>query len=69
MSTKPWSSTATQGPRRQRIGTRSFEGQAREVTLKCRNGLYTFGAGLPDEEVGYLYLIVQRAFAGMGGTD
>ncbi len=43
--------------------------KSRGVTLKCRSGLYTFGAGLPDEEVGYLYLAIKRALAGARGTD
>lgn len=31
------------------------------VTVKTRRGLYSFGAGLPDDEVHYLYAVVKRA--------
>jgi hypothetical protein len=34
-----------------------------------QSGLYTFGAGLPDEEVGYLYSFIKRALAVARGID
>jgi len=34
--------------------------KAQVVTVKSRRALYTFGAGLPDDEVHYLYAIVKR---------
>jgi hypothetical protein len=36
------------------------------ITVKCTSGLFTFGAGLPDEEVRYLHSIVKRALGGRG---
>jgi hypothetical protein len=43
--------------------------KSRGVTLKCRSGLVTFGAGLPDEEVSYLYGLIKRALAGARDGD
>ncbi|RPI09498.1 MAG: hypothetical protein EHM71_05875 [Zetaproteobacteria bacterium] len=40
--------------------------KSKGIIVKCRSGLVTFGAGLPDDEVRYLYAIVGRA---LGGTD
>ena len=40
--------------------------KSKGIIVKCRNGLVTFGAGLPDEEIRYLYAVVLRA---LGGTD
>ena len=36
------------------------------ITVKCRKGLFTFGAGLPDDEVRYLHALVVRA---LGDSD
>jgi hypothetical protein len=38
--------------------------RAKGVTIKHRQGLYTIGAGLPDDEVKYLYSAIRRALAG-----
>jgi hypothetical protein len=38
--------------------------KSKGVTLKHRGGLYTFAAGLPDDEVKYLYSVIRRALAG-----
>jgi len=37
--------------------------KSKGITIKHRRGLYTFGAGLPDEEIKYLYSLVRRALA------
>jgi len=43
--------------------------QGKGVTLKTRSGLTTFGRGLGDAEVRYLYSIVRRALSGrVGGS-
>jgi hypothetical protein len=34
------------------------------VMVKANSGVYTFGRGLPDEEVRYLYAVVRRVLAG-----
>jgi len=34
--------------------------KSKGIVVKCRSGLVTFGAGLPDEEVYYLFTIVKR---------
>lgn len=39
-------------------------GKSKGVTLKHRGGLYTFAAGLPDDEVRYLYSLIRQALAG-----
>ena len=41
--------------------------KSRGIVIKSRNRLITFGAGLPDEEVRYLYAIVARALGGPEG--
>ena len=38
--------------------------KSKGVTIKHQRGLYTFGAGLPDDEVIYLYGLVCQALAG-----
>lgn len=38
--------------------------RSKGVTVKHRGGLLTFGAGLPADEVKYLYAVVKRALAG-----
>jgi hypothetical protein len=40
--------------------------KSKGIVVKCRNGLVTLGAGLPDEEIRYLYALVARA---LGSTD
>lgn len=35
--------------------------RSKGITIKHRRGLYTFGAGLPDEEVKYLYSLIRRS--------
>lgn len=37
--------------------------KSKGITVKSKKGIFTFGAGLPDEEVIYLYGIVTRALA------
>ncbi|PKN70001.1 MAG: hypothetical protein CVU43_18295 [Chloroflexi bacterium HGW-Chloroflexi-5] len=39
-------------------------GQSKGVAVKHRGGIYTFGAGLPDDEIKYLYSLILRAIAG-----
>lgn len=34
------------------------------ITVKHKSGLYTFGAGLPDDEIRYLYSLIRRSLAG-----
>jgi hypothetical protein len=41
--------------------------KSKGIIVKCRNGLVAFGAGLPDEEIRYLYAVVLRALAGTDG--
>lgn len=41
--------------------------KSRGIAIKSRNRLIAFGAGLPDEEVRYLYAIVARALGGPEG--
>ena len=41
--------------------------KSKGIIVKCRNGLVVFGAGLPDEEIRYLYAVVGRALAGTDG--
>jgi hypothetical protein len=36
---------------------------AKGITIKARTGLFTFGAGLPDDEVRYLHFVVTDALA------
>ena len=38
--------------------------QSKGITVKGKGGLVTFGVGLTDEEVRYLYSIIKRALAG-----
>jgi hypothetical protein len=40
--------------------------KSKGIIVKCRNGLVPLGAGLPDEEIRYLYALVARA---LGGTE
>jgi hypothetical protein len=40
--------------------------KSKGVQVKCRQGIVAFGAGLPDDEVKYLYAVVERAIAGKG---
>jgi hypothetical protein len=35
--------------------------QRKGITVKTRSGLTTFGQGLEDEEIRYLYSVVRRA--------
>jgi hypothetical protein len=37
------------------------------VTIKTRQGLTTFGQGLPDQEIRYLHSVVRRALVGGRG--
>jgi hypothetical protein len=41
--------------------------ESKGIIVKCRNGLVTFGAGLPDEEIRYVYTVVLRALGAQGG--
>ncbi len=41
--------------------------KAKGIIVKGRNGLITFGAGLPDDEIRYLYAVVSRALGGPDG--
>jgi len=41
--------------------------KSKGIIVKCRTGLVVFGAGLPDEEIRYLYAVVGRALAGTDG--
>jgi hypothetical protein len=34
------------------------------IIIKHQRGLYTFGAGLPDDEIRYLYSLIRRSLAG-----
>ncbi len=38
--------------------------KSKGITVKSRQGLFTFGAGLPDDEVAYLYGMVERMLGG-----
>jgi len=38
------------------------------ITLKTRSGLFTVGAGLPDEEIRYLYALIRQGLAGEEGA-
>jgi hypothetical protein len=50
------------GPRTERILTvLSRFARGRGVTLKTKEGLTSFGQGLSDEEIAYLYSVVKRA--------
>ena len=40
--------------------------RAKGVILKTRKGLHSFGLGLPDDEIKYLYGVVKDALAAMG---
>jgi hypothetical protein len=40
--------------------------KSKGIIVKCRSGLVSFGAGLSDEEIRYLYAIVVRT---LGGPD
>ena len=52
----------TTGPRFERIMTRLARfAQSKGITVKTRSGLTTFGQGLEDEEIRYLYSVVRRA--------
>jgi len=37
--------------------------KSKGVLVKCKKGIVAFGAGLPDDEVRYLYTLVKRALA------
>ena len=37
------------------------------ITVKSRKGLFTFGAGLPDDEIRYLHALVVRALGDPDG--
>ncbi len=41
--------------------------KAKGIIVKGRSGLVTFGAGLPDDEIRYLYAVVSRALDGPDG--
>jgi hypothetical protein len=41
--------------------------KSKGVIVKCRSGLATFGAGLPDDEVRYRYAVVGRALGSRDG--
>lgn len=47
-------------------GLRSLA-RSKGIIVKCRTGLVTFGAGLPDDEVRYLYAVVLRALGEPAG--
>jgi len=41
--------------------------KSKGIIVKSRNGLVTVGAGLPDEEIRYLYAVVLRVLGGPAG--
>jgi hypothetical protein len=55
-------SAVTVGPRTERIlNALSSLAKGRGLTVKTRTGLTTFGQGLADDEIQYLYSVVRRA--------
>jgi hypothetical protein len=53
-----------QGPRSPLVERLRFFARAKGVTVKSTSGLYTFGAGLPDEEIRYIQAVLRKALAG-----
>jgi hypothetical protein len=49
------------------LGGLRWLANSKGIIVKCRNGLVTFGAGLPDEEIRYLYAVVLRVLGGPAG--
>ena len=41
--------------------------KSKGIIVKCRNGLVTFGAGLPDAEIRYVHAVVMRTLGGPDG--
>jgi|GEM_PF-987070 len=41
--------------------------KSKGITVRSRTGLFTFGAGLPDDEVRYLHALIVRALGALDG--
>ena len=63
-SLEPYSGSVGRGSGGSRFSSKRLKwiaklAKSKGVTLKTERGLFTFGAGLPDDEVRYLYSLVK----------
>ncbi len=60
-SAQPWQTGARPGSLPGWVEKLARLAKSKGITVKSKAGLLNFAAGLPDDEVGYLYTIVKRA--------
>jgi hypothetical protein len=70
-SARPWPEGARPGSSPKWLEMLARLAKSKGVTVKSKTGLFSFAAGMPDDEVCYLYTVVQRSLgpgrSGAGG--